>query len=176
MTKNKKKEDIELNVKINKQKLLKGLGVVAVVLVVMGLAFFASNGYHKETKTFEFTDITIDEYLERMNGSDKSIIYIARPTCSWCQKQSPILKKVAATHDLNVYYLNTQDFYDSEKNDYNEKGWKLINSVPKFQEQNGFGTPGTIIVQNGAVVDGVYGYVEASELENLFSRNGLINE
>ena len=177
MTKNKKSnEEIEVNFKINKKKLLKGAGIVLCVLAVMGLAFFASGSYGKNNEAFEFTDVTIDEYLEKMNGSEKSIIYIARPTCSWCQKQTPILKKVASEYKLTVYYLNTQDFYDSELNDYNEKGHKLIDSVPKFKEEGGFGTPGTIIVQNGTVVDGAYGYVEAKELESLFSRNGLINE
>lgn len=166
--KNKKNED-----KINKKNLLKGLGVVAVVIVVLGIAFFASNNTG-DGKVVEFTNITIDEYLDRMNMDEKSIIYIARPSCSWCQKETPIIKKLMSQYDLTVYYLNTEYFYDSEIQDYTEDGYKLINSSGKYAE--GFGTPNTIIVSGGEIVDGKFGYVEANELKDMLVSNGFINE
>ena len=163
----------EITIRINKQKLLQGLGIFAVVVLVLGLAFFASKG-NGNGKVVEFVDITIDEYLERMKKDEKSIIYIARPTCSWCQKETPIVKKLMSDYDLTIYYLNTEDFYDSENQDYTEKGYKLINSSEKYKD--GFGTPNTIIVQGGKIVDGKFGYVEAKELKDMFVSNGFINE
>ena len=42
--------------------------------------------------------------------------------------------------------------------------------------KDGFGTPNTIIVQGGKIVDGAFGYVDANELTNLLKSNGFINE
>lgn len=172
--KNKKNDDIEIKFTLNKGKILKGLGVIAVVLAIVGLSFMASKSYAGDTQKFEFINITIDEYLEKMKSEEKQIIYIARPDCSFCVKQTPILKKIGREHDLEVFYLDTSDFIDYEKKDYTEDGYKFLTSAEVYNE--GYGTPNTIIVQNGEIVDGVYQYVEASELEDLFERNGFINE
>lgn len=171
---NEKKENIEIKFSINKGKLLKGVGVVAAVCLILGLSFFVSKSYGANTSTFEYVNITIDEYLELMKSDTKKIIYIARPSCSFCIKQSPILKRVASKYELEINYLNTENFYDATIQDYTEDGYKLINSAKEYA--NGFGTPNTIIVQNGEIVDGIFQYSEASELEDLFERNGFINE
>ena len=84
--KNGEKENVELTIKFNKKKVLKGVGIVIIVLAVLGAAWLLSDKGSNSNKTFEFINITIDEYLEKMNSSDKSIIYGARPGCSWCQK------------------------------------------------------------------------------------------
>ena len=170
----KKKKDEELTIKVNKSNLLKEVGIFAVVVLVLGLAFFASKGNGKEIKPGDFINITLDEYLEKLQGEEKSIIYVARPTCSWCQKETPILKKIIGKYDLNVYYLNTENFYDSSIGDYTEDGYKFMASSEKYKD--GFGTPNTIIVQGGKIVDGAFGYVEANELTNLLKSNGFINE
>ena len=172
--KNEKKNKVEEKSKFDKSKLLKGIGVIAIVIAIIGISFVASKGYGTGADAYEFTDITIDEYLELMQGEDKKIIYIARPTCSYCSLETPLLKQIASQYDLDVYYLDTTNFFDSSINDYTEDGYKLINSHEVYNE--GFGTPNTIIVQNGDIVDGVYQYVEASELKDLFERNGLLNE
>ena len=109
-----------------------------------------------------------------MKYDEKSIIYVARPTCSYCVKETPIIKRLGAEYNLKIYYLNTQNFYSSTTQNYTEDGYKFINSAEQYKD--GFGTPNTIIVQNGKIVDGIYQYVEANELKDLFVRNGFINE
>ena len=168
----KKKDAGELTNKLDKNKLLKGIGVVAIVLCVLGLAFFVSK--EGEGSSFEFTNITIDEYLEILNGTEKSIVYVARPGCSWCQKESPIIKRLGSRYNLTIYYLNTDEFFDANINDYSEDGYKFLNAAEPYKSEQKFGTPNTIIVQNGEILDGKYGYVELSELTSLFRENGLI--
>lgn len=167
-----KKDEIQIT--ISKKNLMKGLGVIVLVLGVLGLSYFASTSHAADNSVFKYTDITVDEYLSLMDADEKSIIYVARPDCSFCQKQKPILTKIASKYDLKVYYLNTSGFVDYEAQKYTEDGEKFINSAEVYK--TGFGTPNTIIVQNGEIIDGVYQYVEASELEDLFERNGFINE
>lgn len=172
--KNEKKNKVEEKSKFDKSKLLKGIGVIAIVIAIIGISFVASKGYGSGADAYEFTDITIDEYLELMQSEGKKIVYIARPTCSYCALETPLLKQIASQYDLEVYYLDTTNFFDSSINDYTEDGYKFINSHEVYNE--GYGTPNTIIVQNGDIIDGVYQYVEADELRDLFDRNGLLNE
>lgn len=171
MEKKEKSKDL-IEIKINKKNLLKGIGITLAVLVVIGLSYLTSNSY--SSNSVDFIDITIDEYLEILKEEDKSIIYVASPTCSYCSMETPILKKIMSQYDLKVYYLNTSGFYDSSINDYTEDGYKFINSSEVYEQ--GYGTPNTIIIQNGEIIDGVYQYVEASSLKDLFERNGFINE
>lgn len=168
-----KNENIQIN--INKKNLLKGIGIFVVVLAILGLSFAASKSYGIGFN-FKFSDVTVDEYLELMKSEDKKIIYVARPTCSYCQLETPIIKKLGNKYNLTIYYLNTEKFFDEELNDYTEDGKKFINSADYYKEQGGYGTPNTIIVQNGVIVDGVYQYVEEASLLKLFKDNGFINE
>ena len=170
----KKKETVKIEMEFDKKKILKGVGIVAAIILVLGLAFFVSNKNNKNTKAFEFIDITIDEYLDLMKKEEKSIIYVARPGCSWCQKESPIIKKVGSDFNLKMYYLNTDSFWDSELNAPTEAGEKFMNSSEHYTE--GWGTPNTIIVAGGQIVDGEFGYVERTNLVDLFVRNGFIDE
>lgn len=173
-TKKNKKEDVEVTIKFNKQKLLQGAGITLIVLAVLGLAFFVSTNSNKGSKVFEFVNITIDEYLEKMSSNEKSIIYVARPGCSWCQKEAPIIKSVGSEYDLKINYLNTDPFWDSSANTYTDAGKKFMNSSEKYKD--GWGTPNTIIVGEGKIIDGEFGYVEKDKLTDLFKRNGFINE
>jgi len=169
----KKSEDIEFTIRFNKKKLLQGVGIVAVVLAVLGLAFLVSTNSSKNAKSFEFVNITINDYLEKMKQEEKSIIYVARPGCSWCQKESPIVKSLGSEYDLTIYYLNTDPFWNSEAQTYTAEGEMFINSSEKYKD--GWGTPNTIIVGNGEIIDGEFSYVEKDKLKDLFKRNGFIN-
>ena len=86
-----------------------------IVLAILGLSFVASKNYGSGKEAYKFTDITIDEYLELMNSEDKKVVYVARPTCSYCQLESPIIKKIGSKYNLEIYYLNTEGFFDNEK-------------------------------------------------------------
>ena len=174
--KEKKESNDVIQITINKKKVLMCLGIIGAIALIVGLSFFASKNYKSDTVAFEFVDITIDEYLELMKSEEKKIIYIARPNCSYCQLENPIIRRLGSKYDLEIYYLDTSDFWDDELNDYNEDGYKLINSNQTYIDNEGFGTPNTVIVQNGSVVDAVYQYVEESELKELCESNGFINE
>lgn len=167
-------KDEYIQFKINKKNLLKGIGVVVIVVAILSLSFVASKSYGLGTEAYKFTDITIDEYLELMKSEDKKVVYVARPTCSYCQLESPIIKKIGSKYNLKIYYLNTQGFFDEEKQDYTEDGRKFMSSNEVYKD--GWGTPNTIIVQNGNIVDGIYQYVEEKELLDFLKTNGIINE
>ncbi len=169
-----KNENIQIN--INKKNLLKGIGIFVVVLAILGLSFAASKSYGSGKNAYKFTDITVDEYLELMNSEEKQIVYLSKNGCPWCEKENPIIKKLGTEYNLKIYRLDATNFFDNDTNQYTEDGKKFINSVDYYKEQGGYGTPNTIIVQNGVIVDGVYQYVEEASLLKLFKNNGFINE
>ncbi len=121
------------------------------------------SGYGKEQK--EHKNINIDEYLSLKKGSNLSIIYIARPTCSYCVKQSPILKNVAYLYNLEVNYLNTDEL---DQEGFN----KLAQSDEYFQGR--WGTPTILLVKDDKIVSMSNGYRSKDALVTFFKENGLI--
>ncbi len=176
----------------NKKENLKTVAIIVLVLVVVfGGSFFASElsgkskTYNKvsessntsssypetedipEDEQGDFNDIDIDEYLALKKGSEKSIIFIARPDCSWCQLYTPVMKNIVYLYGIKVNHLNTNELTDEGKT-------KLLESDEYFN--NGYGTPLTLIVQNDEIVDIIEGYSSKEDTITFFKNNGIINE
>ena len=66
------------------------------------------------------------------------------------------------------------NFFDNDTNQYTEDGKKFLNSNEVYKD--GYGTPNTIIVKDGTIVDGIYQYEDEAGLLELFKNNGFINE
>ena len=180
-----KKEEKKGLTKESKDKIFKGIGVAIVVALIVGFAYWTSLSYGEkiDTSSFEFTYIDVDQYLEYMKDSEARIIYVAKPDCSYCQMETPIVKRLAVKNDLTIYYLDTTDFlehdedgnvkYDDDGNAIKtETGNKFVASAEKYKD--GWGTPNTIIVKDGKIVDGVYQYVDEASLTTLLKNNGFI--
>ncbi len=118
-----------------------------------------------EAEQSELTMIDIDQYLALKKGSEVSIIYVARPTCGFCQKEEPIVKNLTYLYQLQFNYLNT-DALDEEGFE------KLENSDDVFSSR--WGTPMILLVQNDQVIDSARGYHTKSELIEFFTTHGLI--
>ena len=52
-----------------------------------------------------FKKLSMSEYLELIKSNNKSIILVARPTCGYCEKFSPILKEAADAMKLTINYV-----------------------------------------------------------------------
>lgn len=166
-----------------------GLIVILGLVVVFGGSFFASEFSGKagtynentaassseemepetisEDEQKDLNEIGLDEYLSLKDGEEKSIIFIARPTCHYCQLYEPIMKNMVYLYDLKVNHLNTDELSDEEQN-------KLIKSDDYFSE--GYGTPLTLIVQNGKILDKIEGYTTSENTIQFLKDNGFISE
>lgn len=168
---------IEVKDKKAQPLLKKTLGITAFVLIivlVVGLAFGASSmkkvdsGDSNETVTLEeagFNKVSLDEYLELIKSSDKNIILVARPTCAYCEQFTPILKQAMEDLNLTINYINTDNFSNDD--------WTTFNDSLSYLNTEEWGTPLTLIVQNGEVVDSNNGYVELETIESFFTNNGF---
>lgn len=112
-----------------------------------------------------FNKLTMDKYLELIKSEEKSIILVARPTCGYCEKFSPILKEAAEEMKLTINYVNTDEFTNED--------WDTFTNSLEYLAKEDWGTPLTIIVQNGKVIADNNGYVELEDIKTFFKTNGL---
>lgn len=121
----------------------------------------------KEEEQKDLEEIDVARYLELREEKEPSVIYIARPTCHYCEIQSPIIKNIAYNYDLTIHYLNTDAMEGEEIT-------KFTKSDKTFEE--GFGTPCTIIVKGSKIVGKMEGLTDREEMINFFKNNGIIVE
>ena len=120
----------------------------------------------KEEEKKELKEITVDEYLDIYSGEENKIVLVARPTCHYCQIAEPIIQKLAKEYDLEINYLNTDNFQDDDED-------KFVSSNEKFS--NGFGTPILLSVGNSTIVDSVDGLTDTQRFKEFFEKNGYID-
>lgn len=158
--------------------ILKVFGIALAVAIVVGIAVGVSNikkdnsGSNDNNQTENvaledagFNKVTLDEYLNLVKGSEKSIILVARPTCSYCELFTPILKQAMEDMDLTINYIDTDTF--------SQEDWATFNGSLDYLQNEEWGTPLTLIVQNGEVVAENNGYVELDAIKEFFSNNGF---
>ena len=179
-----KKETIE--------KVKSAIIVVLVLIIVFGASYFTSelkecdNGGSTTTTSStnnssndssdisedeqgDLNEIDIDEYLDLLKGDEASIIYVARPTCHYCQQMEPIVRNIVYEYGITVNYLNTDELDDEGQAEF-------IKSDDYFEEKGGYGTPMLIIVKDDEFVDVLEGLTDKDTVVKFFKDNGLINE
>lgn len=158
--------------------ILKVFGIALAVAIVVGIAVGVSNmkkdnsGGNNNNQTENvaledagFNKVTLDEYLNLVKGTEKSIILVARPTCSYCELFTPILKQAMEDMDLTINYVDTDTF--------SQEDWTTFSGSLDYLQNEEWGTPLTLIVQNGEVVAENNGYVELDAIKEFFSNNGF---
>ncbi len=122
-----------------------------------------------EDEQGDLDEIGIDEYLDLLKDDEASIIYVARPTCHYCQEMEPIVRNVVYEYNVKVHYLNTDELDDEGQADF-------IKSNDYFDEKGGYGTPMLIIVKDNDFVDVIEGLTDKDTVVNFFKDNGIIEE
>ena len=157
-------------------KILKVFGIILVVTIVIGVAIGVSNikkddtnsDNNVETTELEkagFNEVTLSEYLDLVKSSEKSIILVARPTCGYCQQFTPILKQAMEDMNLTINYIDTDKF--------SEDDWTPFTESLDYLKSEQWGTPLTLIVQNGEAIAENNGYVELDTIKEFFTNNGF---
>lgn len=154
------------------KKTLKITGVVLAIVIVIAASVGVSyikkdNSKTNETVTLEtagFNELTLSEYLDIIKKDEKSIILVARPTCAFCEKFSPVLKEAMDDMDLTINYVDTDKFSSED--------WTTFSSSLAYLNSEEWGTPLVLIVQNGEVIAENNGYVELSTIKSFFGANG----
>lgn len=121
----------------------------------------------KDSEKKELITINVDQYLGYYNGNENKLIFIGRPTCSYCEIAQPIVQNIAYTYDITIYYLNVDEFEGEDES-------KFFASNESFED--GFGTPMLLIVSNGEIVNKVDGLTDKENYIAFFKQYGFIQE
>ena len=120
----------------------------------------------KENEMKEFTSIDVNTYLNIYNGEQKTLVLVARPTCHYCQIAEPILHNIAYKYNININYLNTDNFQGEDSK-------KFIGSNEIFS--NGFGTPMLLVVSDGKINNMVDGVTDTKHYVEFLKENKFID-
>ena len=142
--------------------------------------FFASNEMIPEdavySKEADLTFINYHEFEELITENDKQIVVVGQTTCSHCIAIKPALNSVADEYDLTINYLNITEMTEEESDSFSESLKDLEYNDPDFVESGSFGTPLTLIIEDGKIVDYISGARTKSQLVREFKKAGLISE
>ena len=105
------------------------------------------------------------EFYKYFNSKERTIIYYASPTCSYCALETPILETLSEDYDMDYYYLDATKLSSSESK-------KLLEKL----DAPSTGTPMTFIVEKGKTIDVENGYVSAQEYVEFFVKNEMLPE
>lgn len=119
----------------------------------------------KDDEKKELTVIDVDTYLDFYNGDEKTIVFIGRPTCGYCELAQPIIENIAYENDLEIKYLNTDEFSDDDED-------KFMGSDEAFS--NGFGTPLLVVISNGEITGKLEGLVDKENYIDFFEEYEFI--
>lgn len=108
--------------------------------------------------------VTMDEYLDIIKKDGLHFMFVGSESCGYCTMFKEEIKKFYEEYKINMYYL---DLSTIEEADYE----KLLESDTYFATEQ-WGTPTTMIYNNGQRVDLISGYVDkdtiVSKLNNVY--------
>ena len=110
-------------------------------------------------------NISMDEYLTLYAGSENSIVFVARPTCPYCEITEPIIRKIAKDYNIKINYLNTDEFSEDDRANF-------VRHNEMFSE--GYGTPVILVVSNNQIVTYFEGLTDTAHFIEFFKANNII--
>ena len=168
------------------RKVINDLGLTKVgtpylAIVANGKVVDTQNGYDDYNVIFEFLQenslidedadldlnyIDYETYEKLLASKDKEVIVIGQTTCGYCVQAKVILNDVASEHEVEINYLDYAKLDEDEKE-------KFLESLEYFQEEE-WGTPIMMIVQNGEIVDMIEQLASEDEYVEFLQENEVI--
>ena len=127
--------------------------------------FLQTNGIISSDSKLLLNYIGIDEYKKLVSGKENSIIVVGQSTCTYCVNAKVILNDIVASNGTKVNYLNVTYLDDDAKKEF-------ISSFDYFS--GSWGTPLTLIVKDGKIVDKLEQMVSKDEYISFFEKNGVL--
>lgn len=120
--------------------------------------------------------VSYEEYEKLIESSSTKVITIGQTSCSHCIAIKPALNSIGEDYGLTINYLNLTDLTSDENNKFFESLSEIEYNDPDFIEDGSFGTPLTLIVKKGKVIDYISGERTISQLVREFKKHDLISE
>ena len=174
---------------------LKRIQVLLIVVIallalntILLIVFNGNSGGSNNTTTDEneFTTAKLDDVLKLFDNEGKTVVYLGKDGCSWCEKFIPHLQEAQSAYGYKTVYLDVTTVSKSS-NSYSEFLKKLdgkeytldpdgegdqTHTYGEWYDQFGF-TPMLFIIEDGKFKDGIIGYYDQTGLNSFLETNGF---
>lgn len=129
------------------------IGIIAVICVVLFISIFTKNDKN-----------LVSEIDNAINGDNKTLIYVGRPTCGYCNLLTPSLEDMKKRYNFDYIYVNVDEV--------SSPSMKQIAEKIKMEE---IATPYLAIVGTGEVLSVHPGYGDYDEIFYWLQSNNIID-
>lgn len=110
--------------------------------------------------------IDLKDLKKIIEGKERNVTIVGQTTCTHCIHFKPVLMKIADSYGIKINYINYDLLDDKEGFD------SYLSSFSEFDYD--WGTPLTIISENGKIIFNYSGEVDMDNYLNLLKVNGII--
>lgn len=122
------------------------------------------------------TFINYDEYKKIIKNNDTNVVVVGQTGCGHCISFKPALNSIGEDYGLKINYINITELTPEESTKFTQSLKDIKYNDPDFVSSGSFGTPLTLIIQKGKVIDYISGERTYSQLSRTFLKLGLIEE
>lgn len=139
----------------------------------------------------EMNEVDLEEAVALFDEKGTHVLYMGRSACTYCRQFVPVLNEVQEDLGFTTNYLDVNtivDIWSSQKKNTDE-GKALLKQVKELTDkitieatangetgelgelfvENGY-TPATVVIKDGKVVEGFFGYRNAETLTELLEK------
>lgn len=142
--------------------------------------FFEENEIVPEDAVYSaekyITYVDYNKYKSLIRNDETNVIVIGQTSCGHCTAFKPAINSVAEDYNITINYLNLTELSEDESNSFFDSLKKIGYDDPDFIEDGSFGTPLTLIVEDGKVTDYISGARTISQLVRELTKVGIIEE
>lgn len=144
------------------------------------VSFFIKNKILKKGSKYSaeenITFVDYEEYTKLIKSKNANIIVVGQSSCSHCMSYKPAINSVAGDYDITINYLNLTEMSQDESTKFFDSLNDIEYNDPDFLKDGSFGTPLTLIVKDGKVINYLSGQRTISQLVRELKKVGLIEE
>ncbi|MBQ9181303.1 MAG: thioredoxin family protein [Bacilli bacterium] len=150
------------------------VGLIA-LLIVLSLVTKDTTKKEEGNTTVDDSELTslnfvdYDTFMSKLESGEKAIYVLGQTTCGYCSMYKPVINEVASEYGVEFNYININTL---EEDQYNS----LKDAIDYVRDNDDWGTPLTLIVEDGETVDKINGYTEKDEVVSFLKTNGFIEE
>lgn len=129
--------------------------------------FLKKNGFIPEDAELALNYIDYNQYSEMLEKGEKEIYVMVQTGCSHCENAKPVLEEIAKEYDIKINILNISNFESEEEQ-------TKFNESLSYLNENQWGTPLMLIVENKEIKDKKEGFSSKKDYIDFFKKNGYI--
>lgn len=88
--------------------------IIAIILFISLIIILVKNNQNNNNNQKEgyLVEVTFEEIKEKINDKEDFVIVLSQTTCSHCAEYKPILKQVAKSKNIIIYYIDFDKYED----------------------------------------------------------------